>query len=154
MRTRKDTGWGLLIGLLMGMIIAALIGPIKVWAAEPELKEIKVTAYYSENPTGCRGDRMREGIAAGKQDWYGKAIVLYTNEDGRPGDLIGVYEILDTGYGADTGSGQSRIKKGRNLGSIETGQTIDIYRNDYEGCKEIMELTQGKALYQLIDAEG
>ncbi len=154
MKAKRDESWGLLIGILMGMIIAGIIGPLEVWGAEPELKPIDVTAYYSENPTGCRGERMREGIAAGKQDWYGKAIVLYTNEDGKPGELIGIYEILDTGYGKDTGSGQSKIKKGRHLGSIETGQTIDIYQNDYEGCKEIMKLTGGKAFYQLLDAEG
>lgn len=149
----KKNGW-LLIGILAGMILGRLTIPDEVWGAEPELKSINVTAYYSENPTGCRGDRMREGIAAGRQEWYGKAIVLYTDEDGKPGELIGVFEILDTGYGKDTGKGESRIKKGRHLGTIETGQTIDIYRDNYDRCKEIMILTNGKAFYQLIDAEG
>lgn len=146
--------FALLIGILMGMIIGRLTIPDTVWGAEPELKPISVTAYYSENPTGCRGARMREGIAAAKQEWYGKAIVLYKDENGKPGELIGVYEILDTGYGKDTGQGESRIKKGRHLGTIETGQTVDIYRDNYERCKEIMILTGGKAFYQLLDAEG
>lgn len=152
----KDKYAWLLIGILMGAIIGVLTIPSEVWGAElqPELKSINVTAYYSENPTGCRGDRMREGIAAGRQEWYGKAIVLYKDEDGKPGELIGVFEILDTGYGRDTGKGESRVKKGRHLGTIETGQTIDIYRLNYERCKEIMVLTNGKAFYQLIDAEG
>ena len=153
---KKDKyGW-LLIGILMGAIIGVLTIPSEVWGAElqPELKPINVTAYYSENPTGCRGDRMREGIAAGRQEWYGKAIVLYKDEDGKLGEVIGVFEILDTGYGKDTGKGESRIKKGRHLGTIETGETIDIYRLNYERCKEIMVLTNGKAFYQLIDAEG
>ena len=154
MKDRKY--WALLVGVLMGLIIGRLTIPDTVWGAElqPELKSINVTAYYSENPTGCRGDRMREGIAAGRQEWYGKAIVLYKDEDGKPGELIGVFEILDTGYGKDTGKGESRIKKGRHLGTIETGQTIDIYRLNYERCKEIMVLTNGKAFYQLIDAKG
>ncbi len=153
--SKADKQWGsLLIGLLAGMIIGVLTWPEEAWSAETDLKPISVTAYYSENPTGCRGDRMREGIAAGKQEWYGKAIVLYTDENGQPGELIGVYEILDTGYGKDTGKGESRIKKGRHMGSIESGQTVDIYRDNYEGSKEIMELTKGKALYQLVDAEG
>lgn len=152
-KTDKQWGW-LLIGLLAGMIIGVLTCPEEAWAAETDLKPISVTAYYSENPTGCRGDRMREGIAAGKQEWYGMAIILYTDEGGQPGELIGVYEILDTGYGKSTGKGESRIKKGEHLGTIETGQTVDIYRNDYEGCKEIMELTGGKALYQLVEAKG
>lgn len=149
--TNRKYGW-LLAGVLAGMIIGRLTIPNEVWGAE--LKPINVTAYYSENPTGCRGDRMREGIAAGKQDWYGKAIILYTNEDGQPGELIGVYEVLDTGYGKDTGKGESKIKKGRHLGTIETGQTVDIYRDNYERCVEIMKLTEGKAFYQLVDAEG
>jgi len=97
---------------------------------------------------------MREGIAAGKQEWYGKAVIIYMDDNGKPGEVVGVFEILDTGYGRDTGKGESRVKKGRHLGTIETGQTIDIYRNDYAGCKEIMELTGGKAFYQLVDAEG
>ena len=151
--TNRKYGW-LLAGILAGMILGRLTIPNEVWGAEPELKPINVTAYYSENPTGCRGDLMREGIAAGKQSWYGKAIVLYKNEDGKPGELIGVYEILDTGYGRDTGKGESKIKKGRHLGTIETGETIDIYRDNYDRCKEIMILTNGKAFYQLIDAEG
>ena len=149
----KKNGW-ILIGILAGMILGRLTIPDEVWGAEPELKPISVTAYYSENPTGCRGDLMREGIAAAKQEWYGKAIVLYKNDNGKPGELIGVYEILDTGYGKDTGKGESKIKKGRHLGTIETGQTVDIYRDNYERCKEIMKLTEGKAFYQLIDAEG
>lgn len=152
MRDRKY--WALLVGVLMGLIIGRLTIPDEVWGAEPELKSINVTAYYSENPTGCRGDRMREGIAAGKQEWYGKAIVLYTDEDGKPGEVIGVYEVLDTGYGRDTGQGESKVKKGRHLGTIETGQTVDIYRDNYERCVEIMKLTGGKAFYQLIEAEG
>lgn len=151
--TNKKYGW-ILAGILAGMIIGRLTIPTEVWGAEPELKPISVTAYYSENPTGCRGDRMREGIAAGKQDWYGKAIVLYKNEDGKPGEVIGVYEVLDTGYGKDTGQGESKVKKGRHLGTIETGQTVDIYRDNYERCVEIMKLTGGKAFYQLIEAEG
>ena len=69
--TDKRWGW-LLIGLLAGMIIGVLTWPEEAWAAEPDLKPINVTAYYSENPTGCRGDRMREGIAAGRQEWYQK----------------------------------------------------------------------------------
>lgn len=154
MRDRKY--WALLVGVLMGLIIGVLTIPSEIWGAElqPELKSINVTAYYSENPTGCRGDRMREGIAAGRQEWYGKAIVLYTDEDGKPGEVIGVYEVLDTGYGRDTGQGESKVKKGRHLGTIETGQTVDIYRDNYERCVEIMKLTGGKAFYQLIDAEG
>ena len=146
--------WALLVGILMGMIIGRLTIPTEVWGAEPELKKVNITAYYSENPTGCRGDMMREGIAAGKQEWYGKAVIIYMDDNGKPGEVIGVFEILDTGYGRDTGKGESRVKKGRHLGTIETGQTIDIYRNDYAGCKEIMELTGGKVFYQLVDAEG
>ena len=75
--------WGLLVGLLLGMIIGALTLPSEVWGAEPELKQVGITAYYSENPTGCRGDRMREGIAAGKQEWYGKAVIIYLNDNGK-----------------------------------------------------------------------
>ena len=109
--SKADKQWGwLLIGLLAGMIIGVLTWPEEAWAAETDLKPISVTAYYSENPTGCRGDRMREGIAAGKQEWYGMAIILYTDEGGQPGELIGVYEILDTGYGKRPVHGQIRRK--------------------------------------------
>lgn len=146
--------WAMLVGILMGMIIGRLTIPAEVWGAEPELKKVNITAYYSENPTGCRGDMMREGIAAGKQEWYGKAVIIYMDDNGKPGEVIGVYEVLDTGYGRDTGQGESKVKKGRHLGTIETGQTVDIYRDNYERCVEIMKLTGGKAFYQLIEAEG
>jgi len=43
--------WALLVGILMGMIIGRLAIPTEVWGAEPELKKVNITAYYSENPT-------------------------------------------------------------------------------------------------------
>ena len=56
--------WALLVGVLMGMLIGRLTIPDAVWGAElqPEIKPVNITAYYSENPTGCRGDRMRAAL--------------------------------------------------------------------------------------------
>lgn len=88
---------------------------------------IRATCYVDEGIT-TSGKQTRPGIIASKADYLGYVAALYdVNEDGTIGDFIGYYEILDTGYGIETGSGESNIKKGRTLGSLETGDSIDIY---------------------------
>ena len=64
--------------------------------------------------------------------WLGKSVEVYRcNSDGSVGDCLGTYRFDDTGYGAESGYGSSRILRGRTVGTIENGTCIDFYKDTY-----------------------
>ena len=84
---------------------------------------------YLDTGTTASGCQTRPNIMAAKKEWIGcVAEVNVINEDGSVGEFIGFFEILDTGYGRETGYGESKILKGKTLGTIETGETVDIWQ--------------------------
>lgn len=94
------------------------------YVTEPYI--IECTAY---NPTGnpCRdGTYPVEGDAlAGKYSWLGRHCNLYyCTSDGQIGNLIGTYTFHDTGFGHDP--------DGDGIGSIQTGERIDLYMESYQ----------------------
>lgn len=110
-----------------------------------------LTAYAEDNPYGtpfqiestaycygeitASGQAVREGIAAGRREWIGLTAILYEDDGGEIGELIGIYEILDTG-------GDERIKN---------GTCIDIYIPDYDAA---IEYGRKSVFVQLVDAKG
>lgn len=85
------------------------------------LQCIRCTVYCDIGYTKS-GEWTRDGIAAGKEEWLGKAFNLYrVGADGMPGELIGRYEFKDTGYGID--------------GSLLSGTSIDIWRPSLDACR-------------------
>lgn len=108
--------------------------------------KIYTTAYYYGEITAS-GYPVREGIAAGKKEWMGLTAIIYKYDpDGSIGEVLGIYEILDTGFGGDA--------DGDGIGSIQEGKVIDIYFPTLDGCKEWMKATNGKVYIQLVDAKG
>lgn len=102
---------------------------------QPEFFEVEATAYCY-GTTRCDGDPIRDGICAGKKEWYGKVIALYEqDENGQLGKFIGYYDCLDTG-------GDYRIKE---------GNCIDIYIPSYNDC---IQFGRRKCLAMIIDGEG
>lgn len=103
-----------------------------------DLVLVSSTAYYDVRGVGygALGKPLVEDLTvAGKVEWLGMSCAIYEcNEDGSVGDFIGYYEFTDTGYGQETGYGESRILEGRTIGTIESGQCIDIYFSTYEQC--------------------
>lgn len=76
-----------------------------------------------------------------------KTAILYeVSDDGSIGDMLGVWECLDTGFGSDS--------DGDGVGSIQEGKVIDIYFPTFDECKEWMKKTNGKVYVQLMDAVG
>lgn len=99
---------------------------------------VSSTAYYDINGYGY-GSGVRPLInnytIAGKVEWLDKDVTLYrVNADGTVGSLIGYYHFADTGYGTSTGYGESKILKGRCIGTIENGTCIDLYFDTYSKC--------------------
>ena len=120
---------------------------------------MSTTAYYHGRIT-YSGQEVREGIAAGKEEWIGEAAVIYEaipRGDGyEAGDLLGVYEIQDIGYGRSSGDGiPSSVRSDKDSrGTIERGECLDIYRESYERCVEWMKQTGGMVYVQIIPADG
>lgn len=135
---------------------------------EPILME--TTAYY-QGSHGSHGDRMREGYCAGDPDLYGAVITLYEaipQENGSYtiGDMLGIYECRDCGYGypltcvsanseAIKQLDHSITRRDRSVpGSIESGIHIDIFRDNYQRCVEWMQRTHGKVFAVIVEGKG
>lgn len=92
---------------------------------EPTL--IRCTGYCVKGTTAS-GEYTRDGIVAGKREWLGKRVALFSvSADGNIGELIGEYEFKDTGAGIDTdgdGKGDSIIK----------GKSIDVWHDSLDAC--------------------
>lgn len=129
----------LVIGLLLFAALSAK-------ADEGEPFKMYTTAYHHGEITAS-GVPVRRGICAVKREWMGLTAIVYEYKpDGSMGDMIGIWECLDTGYGGDA--------DGDGVGSIEAGKVIDMYFPTLEECQEWMEQTGGKVYVQLVDAEG
>lgn len=105
-----------------------------------------LTTAYCCGTTTATGTPVREGVCAVNKERLGLLAIVYEDNNGTPGALIGYFECEDTGKGGD--------KDGDGIGSIEAGHCIDIYRNDLEGCKEYMKRTGGKCWVEFVDAKG
>ena len=116
--------------------------------------KVRCTCYIDDGITAS-GQYVRPGIMAGKPEWIGcVACVNAVNEDGSIGEFIGYYEILDTGYGAETGVGQSKIFSERTLGTIETGETVDIYQPTMHQAEEWIDQWGDYVYIKLIKGVG
>lgn len=113
---------------------------------------IRATCYTSdEGAITYSGQKVRTGIIAGKTDWQGSVALLYTYKmiDGEPipVELIGIYEVLDTGAGIDTdGDG--------NGDSIINGQSIDIYQPTMHQAEEWIDEYGDYVMMMLVEGEG
>lgn len=140
MRKRMGTGDMVALTVLILILIAALIGMMALTAYadscydDGTLIPMEATAYCY-GTTRCDGQPVRQGICAGKPEWYGKIAAIYEDAGGYPGEFLGYYECLDTG-------GDERLKNGK---------ALDIYIPDYETC---IEFGRRKVLVELIDGEG
>lgn len=139
----KTVLMGLLIFLIVPVLIMLLLSclsgnTIFLCAAEDNPYgtpcRIESTAYCHGEVTAS-GHKVRECIAAGRREWIGQTAILYADDNGSIGELIGIYEVLDTG-------GDERIKD---------GSCIDIYMSDYAAAKEY---GRRDVWVQIVDAKG
>ena len=80
------------------------------------IRSMIATAYCIDGTTAS-GTQTRQGIAAGKREWFGKTAKVYQNDKGAVGELIGQYVIEDTGGTP-----------------IKNGSVIDIWMPTYDEC--------------------
>lgn len=101
------------------------------------LIKVSSTAYYEKSSRhSASGRKLVEGYSiAGMIKWLNKSVNIYKcNKDGSVGDLLGTYRFDDTGYGAESGMGDSKILDGRTVGTIENGTCIDFYYTTESEC--------------------
>lgn len=109
----------------------------------PEPKLMTVTCYTESGKRTATGSTRQSGVAAARVEDLGAVALVYkVDEDGGVGDYIGQWEILDVGYGASTGQGESDILPGKSEGDIESGECIDFRHPTYSECVRFMKLTQ------------
>lgn len=119
---------------------------------DPFTEPVKIrTTCYLDSGTTATGRPTRHGVIATKPEWMQEGYIFQiweVNEDGSLGDFCGYYEPLDTGYGIelDASEGQSRIKEGQAIGSIEKGYSIDIF---CENEAEVREWQAGGDYYYI-----
>ena len=98
---------------------------------------VSSTAYYDEyNRHSASMRELIEGHSiAGKVSWLNRSVNIYKcNSDGTVGDFICTYTFDDTGYGAESGIGESKILEGRTVGTIENGTCIDFFFDTEAEC--------------------
>lgn len=105
--------------------------------SEAPMLLVSSTAYYDEyNRHSASMRELVEGKSiAGKVSWLNRSVNIYScNSDGTVGDFLGTYTFDDTGYGAESGVGESSILSGRTVGTIENGTCIDFYFDTESDC--------------------
>lgn len=98
--------------------------------------------YYLETGNKCANGKIpRFGICSYNKDYIGQTAIVYSEN----GQLIGYFEIYDTGYGRDSYNGK---------GTIENEECIDIFmESDAEG-KEFIKKYGNEVYVKIVDAKG
>ena len=126
------------------LVLIFCLAPLKTYAAEPELRMMRATAYRDTGRPCKSGVWPHEGVAGAREDLIGKTAIVYQRLPGNKiGEVIGIYEIEDTG-----------ITEG-----VINGNVIDIWCPDMDACQLFMNRVyedgcRGKVFVQFIDAEG
>lgn len=107
----------LLFALMAKIMIAQAAEIEEVAPVQPEYKKMQATAYCLTGKR-CDGGAVRRGIASAAPEYYGMTAAVYINDDGKPGEFLGWYEILDTGGNE----------------GIRNGTVLDIWMPTYEEC--------------------
>lgn len=98
--------------------------------------------YYLETSKQCANGKMpRFGICSYNKDYIGQTAIIYSGS----GQLIGYFEIYDTGYGRDSYNGK---------GMIENEECIDIFMESDADGKEFIQKYGNKCYVKIVDAKG
>ena len=111
---------------------------------QPELIKGFATAYNGPTDITCTGEKVRKGICGGCEAYLGKTIILYQRlPNDEIGQIIGIYECLDTGTGTE---------------GFQQGRVIDVWMPEDE-LQDFMNRVyeddcHGKVWIEVLDAEG
>ena len=133
---------------LMIPLCLLLSMPVHAQNKYPKPQLMRCTVYTGyEGALTADGSKVREGIVAGKREWLGYTCIIYENNNGKVGKLIGIYEFKDTGAGIDTdGDGKGD--------SIKRGKSIDVYRDSLDRCYDWVDQYGDFVFVQIVYAVG
>lgn len=98
--------------------------------------------YYTETGNECANGKMpRFGICSYNKDYIGQTAIVYSSS----GQLIGYFEIYDTGYGRTSINGK---------GTIENEECIDIFMESDRDGKEFIKEHGNKCYVKIVNAKG
>lgn len=120
------------------MIVSSTDGnePIEI-----DLRTVEMT-YYTETSNPCANGKMpRNGICAYRKKDIGKCAIIYTMDY----EVIGFYEVYDTGFGREESNGN---------GTIQNGNCVDIFTESDEQGKELIKKYGNKVMIQLVEGKG
>lgn len=151
----KDPSWYWIVGSIIILVfIALLVFTFNSKADEASINpygepfKIRATCYtWTGNP--CKNGNYPVGdlTLAGREEWLGKTCIMYAvNEDGGIGDFIGYFQFDDTGYGINVPDSDK--------GTIQLGQSIDVYRNNMSSVKDWIHAYGDYVYIQVVDAKG
>ena len=137
-----------LIGCIIGIVpaifhIKAVAGNDRNAFEQPQSVEM---TYYLPTGNDCaNGKQPHLGVVAFAPEYIGDTAILYENDNGRIGGVIGIYEIYDTGFG----------KHLEGIGSsIKAGKTVDVFMPD-DLCGKTFIKEHGNQVYiQIVKARG
>lgn len=132
-----------LLIILCAIVMLLIPKRAEASVADAEFKLVDFTCYIDKGTcyTGCQ---TRHGIAASSEALMNYTIIVYQVDDkGQPGEMIGIYEVLDK-IGTEWGRS----------GTLEEPHVVDIWCETMSEAKELMKLTKGKVYIQIIWAEG
>ncbi len=126
------------------ILVIFLLSPLTVKAeSQPELRMMRATAYCIHGITKS-GEHTRPGICAMRKEEIGKTAIVYQRLPGNEvGEIIGIFEVKDTGQ----------------TEGLLNGNVIDCWYPDMDACQAFMNRVyedgcQGKVFVQLVEADG
>lgn len=141
-----------LLALAVVTLAAAVVIQTKGFefrSGDPFKEPVKMRCTcYIDRGTTASGQQTRDGICAARRDWIGKVAAIYRiDENGKIGDFLGYYEILDTGAGIDTdGDGHGD--------SIINGQSIDVWQPSIQAARDWVKANGDYVYIKIIDGKG
>ena len=147
MKRNNDSYNNLWLNILKVFLIILVISTyvLRYEVKANELIKGHVTVYTSKlDAITSTGNKVREGICASSKEYEGKTIIIYQRmPDDNIGEILGIYECLDTG-------GTKGIKQ---------GIVIDVWKPDNESKNEFINRSyendcDGKIWIQILDSNG
>jgi len=138
---RTKTRNKIIAAVLTLAILAANRIEVKASSYVPYIEPVlmRVTVYTAdEGALTADESKPREGIVASNRANLGYGCIIYENDNGKIGDVIGFFEVKDTGSAE----------------WLKNGTAIDVYRDNLERCAEWVETYGDYCFIQIIPAEG
>lgn len=112
-----------------------------------EPQRVRCTCYCEHGKTAT-GVKTRYGIVSAKKEWIGCTIEINAvAEDGSVGELVGLFEVQDTGSGMDSdGDGKGD--------TIINGQSIDVWVASLSDAYEWRDTYGDYVYFKIFRAKG